>query len=116
MNLHKQNFVCWPSVGPQDIKQTYIHTLPQRGVIAGTIVSGVDSSVTLDLAPSMTAQTCVTLHTWIGQGTAEPENFVLDTPFHIYVNWSNMPYSTHIIHIIQRVGCDLRSQRCSPIR
>ena len=26
MNLHKQNFVCWPSVGPQDIKQTYIHT------------------------------------------------------------------------------------------
>ena len=26
MNLHKQNFVCWPSVGPQDIQQTYIHT------------------------------------------------------------------------------------------
>ena len=26
MNLHKQNFVCWPSVGPQDIKQTYIQT------------------------------------------------------------------------------------------
>ena len=24
MNLHKQNFVCWPSVGPQDIKQTYM--------------------------------------------------------------------------------------------
>ena len=26
MNLHKQNFVCWPSVGPQDIKETYIRT------------------------------------------------------------------------------------------
>ena len=26
MNIHKQNFVCWPLVGPQDIKQTYIHT------------------------------------------------------------------------------------------
>ena len=31
MNLHKQNFVCWPSVGPQDIKQTYIHTCIARG-------------------------------------------------------------------------------------
>ena len=32
MDLHKQNFVCWPSVDPQDIKQTYIHTLldPRR--------------------------------------------------------------------------------------
>ena len=28
MNLHEQNFVCWPSVGPQDIKHihTYTHT------------------------------------------------------------------------------------------
>ena len=26
MNLHEQNSVCWPPVGPQDIKQTYIHT------------------------------------------------------------------------------------------
>ena len=26
MMSHKQNFVCWPSVGPQDIKHTYIHT------------------------------------------------------------------------------------------
>ena len=25
MISHKQNFVCWPSVGPQDIKHTYIH-------------------------------------------------------------------------------------------
>ena len=31
---HKQNFVCWPSVGPQDInhKHTYIHT--NRGMAA----------------------------------------------------------------------------------
>ena len=27
MNLHKQNFVCWPSVGPQDIKHTYIRKI-----------------------------------------------------------------------------------------
>ena len=34
MNLHKQNFVCWPSVGPQDIKQTYIHTYMCAGARA----------------------------------------------------------------------------------
>ena len=26
-SLHEQNFVCWPSGGPKDIKQTYIHAL-----------------------------------------------------------------------------------------
>jgi len=26
VDLHEQNSVCWPPVGPQDIKQTYIHT------------------------------------------------------------------------------------------
>ena len=30
MNLHKQKYVCWPSVGPKDIKQAYIHTSAQR--------------------------------------------------------------------------------------
>ena len=34
MNLHKQNFVCWPSVGPQDIKQTYIHTYNSIGLLS----------------------------------------------------------------------------------
>ena len=27
LTANKQKFVCWPSVGPQDIKQTYIHLL-----------------------------------------------------------------------------------------
>ena len=25
MNLHEQHFVCWRSVGPKDIKHTFIH-------------------------------------------------------------------------------------------
>ena len=37
MNSHEQNFVCWPSVGPQDIKQKNKQYFHNTAVVGSTI-------------------------------------------------------------------------------